>query len=156
MAKWPVGHNWFFMKLELIQVWLQDWVGGVSLIPLEDYFKATPFWDSILLFCYICKVKRITKSFQNTCHHNLTSPSIAIQKHLVFCVLLMNVIISLSLAEVNGQRQRQQTDKNVVHSVLFINMYHSISLDCIPVLFARINECIHTHLFLIASCHFSH
>ncbi|KAI4805955.1 hypothetical protein KUCAC02_010547 [Chaenocephalus aceratus] len=43
MAKWPVGHNWFFMKLELIQVWLQDWVGGISLIPLEDYFKATPF-----------------------------------------------------------------------------------------------------------------
>uniref|UniRef100_A0A3P8SAQ1 Cellular repressor of E1A-stimulated genes 2 n=1 Tax=Amphiprion percula TaxID=161767 RepID=A0A3P8SAQ1_AMPPE len=43
MAKWPVGHKWFFMKLELIQVWLQDWFGGVSLIPLEDYFKATPF-----------------------------------------------------------------------------------------------------------------
>ncbi|XP_074514990.1 protein CREG2 [Sebastes fasciatus] len=43
MAKWPVGHKWFFMKLELIQVWLQDWIGGVSLIPLEDYFKATPF-----------------------------------------------------------------------------------------------------------------
>uniref|UniRef100_A0A671XK38 Cellular repressor of E1A-stimulated genes 2 n=1 Tax=Sparus aurata TaxID=8175 RepID=A0A671XK38_SPAAU len=43
MAKWPVGHKWFFMKLEMIQVWLQDWIGGVSLIPLEDYFKATPF-----------------------------------------------------------------------------------------------------------------
>ncbi|XP_068185700.1 protein CREG2 [Antennarius striatus] len=43
MAKWPVGHKWFFMKLELIQVWLQDWVRGISLIPLEDYFKATPF-----------------------------------------------------------------------------------------------------------------
>ncbi|KAF7665721.1 hypothetical protein LDENG_00134730 [Lucifuga dentata] len=43
MTKWPVGHKWFFMKLELIQVWLQDWIGGVSLIPLEDYFKATPF-----------------------------------------------------------------------------------------------------------------
>ncbi|KAL6100999.1 creg2 [Pungitius sinensis] len=43
MAKWPVGHKWFFMKMELIQVWLQDWIGGVSLIPLEDYFKATPF-----------------------------------------------------------------------------------------------------------------
>uniref|UniRef100_A0A4W5NCK0 Cellular repressor of E1A-stimulated genes 2 n=1 Tax=Hucho hucho TaxID=62062 RepID=A0A4W5NCK0_9TELE len=43
MKKWPVGHNWFFMKLELKQVWLQDWVGGVSLIPLEDYFKATPY-----------------------------------------------------------------------------------------------------------------
>lgn len=43
MAKWPVSHKWFFMRLELIQVWLQDWVGGTSLIPLEDYFKATPF-----------------------------------------------------------------------------------------------------------------
>uniref|UniRef100_A0A8C6UA91 Cellular repressor of E1A-stimulated genes 2 n=1 Tax=Neogobius melanostomus TaxID=47308 RepID=A0A8C6UA91_9GOBI len=43
MAKWPVGHKWFFMRLELIQVWLQDWIGGTSLIPLEDYFKATPF-----------------------------------------------------------------------------------------------------------------
>lgn len=43
MAKWPVGHKWFFMKLELIQIWLQDWVGGTTLIPLEDYFKATPF-----------------------------------------------------------------------------------------------------------------
>ncbi|KAM9449299.1 LOW QUALITY PROTEIN: protein CREG2 [Salvelinus alpinus] len=43
MKKWPAGHNWFFMKLQLTQVWLQDWVGGVSLIPLEDYFKATPY-----------------------------------------------------------------------------------------------------------------
>ncbi|KAM6985816.1 protein CREG2 [Aplochiton taeniatus] len=42
MKKWPVGHKWFFMKLELTQVWLQDWVGGVSLIPLEDYFKTSP------------------------------------------------------------------------------------------------------------------
>ncbi|XP_077473528.1 protein CREG2 [Stigmatopora argus] len=43
MAQWPAGHKWFFMKLELIQVWLQDWTGGASLIPLEEYFKATPF-----------------------------------------------------------------------------------------------------------------
>ncbi|CAN9497528.1 unnamed protein product [Ophioblennius macclurei] len=43
MAKWPVGHKWFFMKLVLVQVWLQDWVGGVSLVPLEDYFTATPY-----------------------------------------------------------------------------------------------------------------
>ncbi|XP_072300843.1 protein CREG2 [Eucyclogobius newberryi] len=43
MAKWPIGHKWFFMRLELIQVWLQDWIGGISLIPLEEYFKATPF-----------------------------------------------------------------------------------------------------------------
>ncbi|XP_008326336.1 protein CREG2 [Cynoglossus semilaevis] len=43
MAKWPLGHKWFFMKLELIQVWLQNWFGGTSLISVEDYFKATPF-----------------------------------------------------------------------------------------------------------------
>lgn len=43
MKKWPPGHHWFFMKLQLTQVWLQDWIGGVSLIPLEDYFKATPY-----------------------------------------------------------------------------------------------------------------
>lgn len=43
MAKWPVGHKWFFMKMELVQVWLQDWIGGTSLIPLEDYFTATPY-----------------------------------------------------------------------------------------------------------------
>ncbi|XP_077393637.1 protein CREG2 [Festucalex cinctus] len=43
MAKWPVGHKWFFMKLELIQVWLQDWTGGTWLIPLEEYFNAWPF-----------------------------------------------------------------------------------------------------------------
>lgn len=50
MAKWPVGHKWFFMKLDLIQVWLQDWTGGTSLVPLEDYFKATPFWN---VTCYL-------------------------------------------------------------------------------------------------------
>uniref|UniRef100_A0A671K8J4 Cellular repressor of E1A-stimulated genes 2 n=1 Tax=Sinocyclocheilus anshuiensis TaxID=1608454 RepID=A0A671K8J4_9TELE len=33
MKKWPPGHNCFFMKLVLQQVWLQDW----------EYFKATPF-----------------------------------------------------------------------------------------------------------------
>lgn len=61
MAKWPVGHKWFFMKLELIQIWLQDWIGGISLVPLEDYFKATPFWNVTrylifwaLLFRYCC------------------------------------------------------------------------------------------------------
>lgn len=43
MSKWPVANKWFFMKLELIQVWLQDGIGGTSVIPLEDYFKATPF-----------------------------------------------------------------------------------------------------------------
>ncbi|KAI1885363.1 hypothetical protein AGOR_G00219370 [Albula goreensis] len=43
MKKWPPGHHWFFMKLDLVQVWLQNWFGGVSLIPLDVYFKTTPY-----------------------------------------------------------------------------------------------------------------
>ncbi|XP_067842321.1 protein CREG2 isoform X2 [Heptranchias perlo] len=42
MKKWPPDHNWFFMKMNIQQVWLQNWFGGVAVIPLEDYFKANP------------------------------------------------------------------------------------------------------------------
>ncbi|XP_048453936.1 protein CREG2 isoform X1 [Rhincodon typus] len=42
MKKWPPDHNWFFMKMNIQHVWLQDWFGGVAVIPLEDYFKASP------------------------------------------------------------------------------------------------------------------
>ncbi|KAJ8253469.1 hypothetical protein GJAV_G00213300 [Gymnothorax javanicus] len=43
MRKWPSEHRWLFMKLSLKQVWLQNWVGGVSLVPLHEYQKATPY-----------------------------------------------------------------------------------------------------------------
>ncbi|XP_029111780.1 protein CREG2 [Scleropages formosus] len=43
MKKWPVEHGWFFMKLIVDQVWLQDWVGGLSRVPLEEYLKANPY-----------------------------------------------------------------------------------------------------------------
>ncbi|XP_078078073.1 protein CREG2 [Mustelus asterias] len=42
MKKWPPDHNWFFMKMNIEQVWLQDWFGGVTVIPMEDYLKANP------------------------------------------------------------------------------------------------------------------
>ncbi|XP_038674612.1 protein CREG2 isoform X2 [Scyliorhinus canicula] len=42
MKKWPPDHNWFFMKMNIQHVWLQDWFGGVTVIPLEDYYKANP------------------------------------------------------------------------------------------------------------------
>lgn len=149
MAKWPVGHNWFFMKLDLIQAWLQDWVGGVSLVPLEDYFKATPFWDSILLFYCICIVKRITKSVFAVC--SLTF-NCHVETFIVFFVWLKNVIMSLSLAKFNMSRQRQPADENVLHFVLLIT-FHLIAHW---LLFAKINECIRTTLFINACCHFSH
>uniref|UniRef100_W5M055 Cellular repressor of E1A-stimulated genes 2 n=2 Tax=Lepisosteus oculatus TaxID=7918 RepID=W5M055_LEPOC len=42
MKKWPRGQDWFFMKMHIEQVWLQNLVGRVSFIPLDDYFKASP------------------------------------------------------------------------------------------------------------------
>ncbi|XP_069747163.1 protein CREG2 [Narcine bancroftii] len=42
MKKWPPGHNWVFMKMNIQQAWLQNWIGGVAMIQVEDYFKANP------------------------------------------------------------------------------------------------------------------
>ncbi|KAI1899856.1 hypothetical protein AGOR_G00066080 [Albula goreensis] len=43
LKKLPAEHKWFFMKLSLEQAWLQDWMGGVLLIPLDEYLKAAPY-----------------------------------------------------------------------------------------------------------------
>lgn len=147
MAKWPVGHNWFFMKLELVQVWLQDWFGGVSLIQLEDYFKATPFWDGILLFCHKFQVERITKSlykYSNTL-------SISLFPHLqwphgnsqgfLFCKWMYYY---LQARKIWWSKTLQLTLKknNAVDYILFINTDLNISFVCIqmPVLFAEKNK----------------
>lgn len=78
MKKWPPGHNWFFMKLVLQQVWLQDWVGGVSVIPLEEYFKATPFWE-----------KRATSYSENGTRIDL----IVYRRWLCFCYKLLSTSV---------------------------------------------------------------
>ncbi|XP_006002962.1 protein CREG2 [Latimeria chalumnae] len=41
MKKWPSDHDWFFMKMNIEQVWLRHWLGSISPIHLEDYFKAS-------------------------------------------------------------------------------------------------------------------
>uniref|UniRef100_A0A8D2JBY1 Cellular repressor of E1A stimulated genes 2 n=1 Tax=Varanus komodoensis TaxID=61221 RepID=A0A8D2JBY1_VARKO len=40
MRKWPRNYEWFFMKMNIEHVWLQNWYGGLVTIPLEEYFKA--------------------------------------------------------------------------------------------------------------------
>lgn len=72
MAKWPVGHKWFFMKLDLIQVWLQDWTGGISVVPLEDYFKATPFWN-VTCYLVLLSTNLQTPLLQFSCFSNCQS-----------------------------------------------------------------------------------
>uniref|UniRef100_A0A8C8S7B0 Cellular repressor of E1A stimulated genes 2 n=1 Tax=Pelusios castaneus TaxID=367368 RepID=A0A8C8S7B0_9SAUR len=42
MRKWPRNYEWFFMKMNIEYIWLQNWYGGVSTIAVEEYFKAVP------------------------------------------------------------------------------------------------------------------
>uniref|UniRef100_A0A670IAY6 Cellular repressor of E1A stimulateds 2 n=1 Tax=Podarcis muralis TaxID=64176 RepID=A0A670IAY6_PODMU len=42
MRKWPRNYEWFFMKMNIEHVWLQNWYGGIAAIAVEEYFKAVP------------------------------------------------------------------------------------------------------------------
>ncbi|XP_062865461.1 protein CREG1 [Trichomycterus rosablanca] len=43
MIDWPVDHNWFFAKMNITQVWVLDYFGGVKMVSPDDYYKATPY-----------------------------------------------------------------------------------------------------------------
>jgi len=40
MEYWPSGHGWFYAKLELKQVQLLDFYGGITTLSPEEYFQA--------------------------------------------------------------------------------------------------------------------
>jgi len=40
MKNWPTGHNFYFAKVDIEQVALFDYFGGVKFIPVEAYFYA--------------------------------------------------------------------------------------------------------------------
>ncbi|XP_054830287.1 protein CREG2 [Eublepharis macularius] len=42
MRKWPRSYEWFFMKMNIELVWLQNWYGGITTIAPEEYFRAVP------------------------------------------------------------------------------------------------------------------
>ncbi|XP_077198368.1 protein CREG1 isoform X2 [Paroedura picta] len=42
MQDWPPGHNWFFAKLNIANIWVLSHFGGIEMVTPEDYFKATP------------------------------------------------------------------------------------------------------------------
>ncbi|KAM6448049.1 protein CREG2 [Liasis olivaceus] len=42
MRKWPRNYEWFFMKMNIEHIWLQNWYGGITTITLEEYFRAVP------------------------------------------------------------------------------------------------------------------
>ncbi|XP_030057294.1 protein CREG2 [Microcaecilia unicolor] len=42
MRRWPQSYEWFFMKMNIEHVCLQNRYGGVSFIAKDDYYKAAP------------------------------------------------------------------------------------------------------------------
>jgi len=39
MATWPSTHKWFFSKLNIKHIQLLDYYGGISNVPLKDYYE---------------------------------------------------------------------------------------------------------------------
>lgn len=40
MKTWPKDHGWQTLKLVITDVWLVDFYGGATMVPVKDYFKA--------------------------------------------------------------------------------------------------------------------
>ncbi|XP_037077728.1 protein CREG1-like [Pollicipes pollicipes] len=43
MPDWPVGHNWFVAKLDIMDIIVLDFFGGAKTVNTVDYFAADPF-----------------------------------------------------------------------------------------------------------------
>ncbi|XP_053311477.1 protein CREG1 [Spea bombifrons] len=42
MASWPRDHNWFFAKLNITNIWVLDYFGGIKTVTPDEYYKAKP------------------------------------------------------------------------------------------------------------------
>ncbi|KAM4699372.1 protein CREG1 isoform 2-T2 [Discoglossus pictus] len=42
MKDWPHDHNWFFAKLNITNIWVLDYFGGIKTVTPEDYYSAKP------------------------------------------------------------------------------------------------------------------
>ncbi|RXM36920.1 Protein CREG1 [Acipenser ruthenus] len=42
MVDWPSDHGWFFAKMNITQVWVLDYFGGIKTVTPEQYFSAEP------------------------------------------------------------------------------------------------------------------
>ena len=47
MAQWPVDHDWYFSKLKIDDIWLIDYFGGPAIIPVADYYQASPKFSKV-------------------------------------------------------------------------------------------------------------
>ncbi|XP_042533283.1 protein CREG1 isoform X2 [Dipodomys spectabilis] len=41
MKTWPASHNWYFAKLNITNIWVQNYFGGPKIVTPEEYFNVT-------------------------------------------------------------------------------------------------------------------
>ncbi|KAM4795536.1 protein CREG1 [Rhinophrynus dorsalis] len=42
METWPRDHHWFFAKLNITNIWVLDYFGGIKTVTPEEYYSAKP------------------------------------------------------------------------------------------------------------------
>uniref|UniRef100_A0A4W3GCT1 Cellular repressor of E1A stimulateds 1 n=1 Tax=Callorhinchus milii TaxID=7868 RepID=A0A4W3GCT1_CALMI len=42
MADWPRDHGWYFAKLNITNIWVLDYFGGVKTVTPEEYYSVQP------------------------------------------------------------------------------------------------------------------
>lgn len=45
MASWPIGHRWFFAKLNITNIWVLDYFGGMKTVTPEEYYNVKPEYE---------------------------------------------------------------------------------------------------------------
>ncbi|XP_051870251.1 protein CREG1 isoform X2 [Pristis pectinata] len=45
MASWPPDHGWYFAKLNITNIWVLDYFGGLKTVTPEEYYNAKPEYE---------------------------------------------------------------------------------------------------------------
>ncbi|XP_078264776.1 protein CREG1 [Rhinoraja longicauda] len=45
MASWPSDHGWFFAKLNITNIWVLDYFGGIKTVTPEEYYSVKPEYE---------------------------------------------------------------------------------------------------------------
>ncbi|XP_072116374.1 protein CREG1 [Mobula birostris] len=45
MSSWPSSHEWYFAKLNITNIWVLDYFGGIKTVTPEEYYNAKPEFE---------------------------------------------------------------------------------------------------------------
>ncbi|XP_059824491.1 protein CREG1 [Hypanus sabinus] len=45
MPNWPSSHGWYFAKLNITNIWVLDYFGGIKIVTPEDYYNVKPEYE---------------------------------------------------------------------------------------------------------------